>query len=472
MNGVNTILDSRPSGERLFAFIVAAVLSAVFVLVVILSRGNRAAILAFPLVSFLLVLQARFELALSALVVCLFVDIHVSFFSSAVVYSFLFGIAFFLRSRDIRWSEFSNPMTVPIILYGLCVIPSFFNAVQPLMCAYKLLNVFSFLIVMYVVVGGLRSYDNARRMVAVYIGAAALNGVVVIWDATHQVLRPFGPAGIMFGDYAGLGVCVALVMTALSRGRDRLIAGSLALLLCASLVLTQIRNAWIATFVTLVICGVYIVFRSGSLGLPRREVFRTVMIGGLFILLVSAAVVGLAPRVGTRAAGLGAADFGDIDEHGLIHNSLISRAFIWDAALSAFRDHPFIGVGVYGFPDASAMYTRLPSTLYNYYVARNSPHQTHFAVLSETGIVGAIGYLLFLIAGIRSAFGAIRTSRDDRERRYAVVGMAAFMYIVVSMTFTDAWLWGQGIVLLGLSLGGLLALRKINSPSPESGVRA
>ncbi|HMK38817.1 MAG TPA: hypothetical protein VK569_05715, partial [Bacteroidota bacterium] len=90
----------------------------------------------------------------------------------------------------------------------------------------------------------------------------------------------------------------------------------------------------------------------------------------------------------------------------------------------------------------------------------------------ETGIIGAIGYLLFLVAGIRSAFAAIRASRDDRERRYAVVGMTAFMYIVVSMTFTDAWLWGQGIVLLGLSLGGLLALRKMNFPRQVSGARA
>jgi O-antigen ligase len=472
VNEGNLTLGHPAPQERSFALIATAGLSLVFVLVVSVSGGDYRMIALFPIIGLLLLLQVRFEVSLAALVVCLFVDVHLSMFSSAVVYSIVVGIAFVLRYRDIDGRALSNPMTVPIVVYGLSIIPSFLNAAEPLLSAYKLINVVAFLIALYVIVAALRSYDDLRRLLAVYVAGAAINAVFVIIEAMQGVGRPFGPAGIMFGDYAGLGVCVMLVLTVQLRGRERVITGCITMLLAIALVLTQIRNAWMATLGTLAICGVYIVIKSSLLGLSRKSVIRTGLVAALVILSVSVAVIAFAPQVGQRATSLVGQNATDVDENGLVHNSLISRVFIWDVAFSAFRAHPLIGIGVYGFPYASASYTRLPTAMYEFYIARNSPHQTHIAVLSETGILGAIGFLVFLVAGIRSAFRGIRMSRDARGRRYAVVALTAFMYIVVSMAFTDAWLWGQGIVLMGLSLGAVLALGKMNSPFREFGVRA
>lgn len=472
VNGERVTVEGPSSGETVVALTAAGALSLVFALLVFFSGNDARVIALFPLLGFLIVLQTRFELSLAALVVCLFVDVHVSLFASAVVYAPLFGIAFVLRYRDIDRRAFANPLSVPLLVYGACILPSFWNAVEPFMSAYKMLNVLSFLIVLYAIVASLHSYEDLRTVLTVYVAAAVINALAAIVEGAAGVPRPFGPAGIMFCDYSGLGVCVMVVITVFSTGKTRLVAGGALALVFVGLALTQTRNSWLATALTCAICGGFIFSRRRDLGLSRRSLARTAAAGALLVLVVSLAIIVVSPGVGTRAASLAVTDVADVDQYGLVHNSLISRAFIWDAALNAFRDHPFIGVGMYGFPYASALYTRLPSSMYNFYVARNSPHQTYFAVLSETGMLGAIGYLVFMIAAIRIAFSTIRRAEDERGRRYAVVAMTALMYIAVSMAFTDAWLWGQGIVLFALVLGGVLTLWKMNSPYRNFCVRA
>ena len=85
-------------------------------------------------------------------------------------------------------------------------------------------------------------------------------------------------------------------------------------------------------------------------------------------------------------------------------------------------------------------------------------------MLSETGVVGMAGYIVFLIAALRSAFQTIRRSTGIQGKKYGLVAAIGLTYCFVSMGFTDAWLWGQGIILLGLVMGMMLANRRISVP--------
>jgi O-antigen ligase len=173
--------------------------------------------------------------------------------------------------------------------------------------------------------------------------------------------------------------------------------------------------------------------------------------------------VAVNPKIEQRVSSLEEGGSVEFDPNLAQKNSLITRMLIWDTALRAFSEHPIVGVGAYGFMYVSRQYARMPWFLYEKFVSGMSPHQTHFAALVETGIVGWLGFLVFLVAIVRYPIRVLRQVRGERARHYALVGAVAVVYCVISMFFTDAWLWGQGIVLLGLILGLVTANAKLSN---------
>ncbi|MBI3006519.1 MAG: O-antigen ligase family protein [Ignavibacteriales bacterium] len=418
-----------------------------------------------PLVALVLLVPLSFELGLVLLVVSLFVDYHIWWYSVAVLFSLPFCFSFFLNQRDIRWNSFANPMSIPLFVYGISILPSFWNAVEPIKNIVLLFNVVAFLIVFYSLVVALRTYEDLRRVVAVYLGMTILNGLNVILESIVGGRRAFGFAGIMYVDYAGLGICVSAAMAIVSRVKMQFVLIFVSILLAAALVLTQTRSIWLATLLTLMVLGAYAFLRPSVAGESRTHL-AVIMIGGLMVMVgVGAFLFSSNPEIEKRSLELGQDKSLGVSERGEIGSSLTSRLLIWDTALNAFVAHPLVGIGVYGFPLESAQYSRIPAFLYRRFVAGLSPHQTFFAVLAETGIVGFFGFTVFLFVLLRSAFQAIHQASDERGRKYAFVGAIAVTYCTVSMLFTDAWLWGRGIILLAMVMGLVMANRKIAARS-------
>jgi O-antigen ligase len=462
VTGTSLIRTTPVGREWQFAVIMGVILSVTFVMVMQVSGGAPNVVAIFPLIAVLLVLAGNFELSLAAIVVCLYVDVHFSHFSSAVVLSPLLAVSFLVKHRDIAWSEFANPMTIPILVYGLCIVPSILNAPQPEKSLFALWNVAAFLIVAYSVVAGLRTHSDIRNITGLYLALTCANGLLVIVLSILGERRSFGIPGIMYVDYAGLGVCVTVAMSVVSRGklRSRLIL--LAFVITTALIFTETRSIWIASSITLAVLTGYLILHPDLAGLSRRRVMTAAATAALGIAALGTIVVSLNPRIEQRAAELTSGGTNDIDQSGLAINSLISRAYIWDTARNAFLAHPFVGIGVYAFPYSSQHYATIPKLLYNLYVKGNSPHQTYFAVLAETGVIGMVGYLVFLVAAVRCAFQSIRQASGVQGRNYGFVAAIGLTYCFVSMGFTDAWLWGQGIILLGLVMGLMLVNRKIS----------
>jgi len=451
-----------PREDRL-AMVGASALTVLFVILASFG-GNLQAVGFLPGVAVLLIISASYEVALVLLVVSLFVDFHFSGFSTGVLFSLPFGLAFLLSHRNLSHRHFSNPVTTSLILYGLCIIPSFMNATRPFASAFMLFNVVAFLIVVYGISISLRSHKEILRVAVLYLALVVINSFDVIIQSNGAHGRVLGFSGIMFVDYSALGVCVAVAMAIVTRGKRRVLLVAVALVAAVAMVLTQTRNTWLSTLITLSILVVYLFRNPGVVGFSRKRVVALAAVGFALLIGVAAFVVSVNQKVEERAAELtrNRRQQGAGLEAGFVSNSLISRVLIWDTALNAFLAHPIVGIGVYAFPYSSRKYSTLPPLLYKLWVGGISPHQTHLAVLAETGVIGGFGFMTFIVVALRGAFRSIRSSQNAEDKKFSFVAAMGLVYCTVSMIFTDAWLWNQGIILLGLVLGLVMAVIKVN----------
>jgi len=449
--------------ERTLALVTGLLITAVFTAVAVLFGGKPAGLIAIPLVAVLLLLLTSFELTLIALAMVFFVKTYVWIFSSGVWFTVVVAAAFVLTRRDFKWKDLSHPLSASIAVYALCALPSLVNAVNPAMSTVRLFNVVAFLIVLYLTGAGLRSRDQIRRIVAAFLLLALVNGLDVIVGAVATGKRLYGFAGLMYVDYAGLAVSVTATMALFAHGIRRVLLLLLTLAITGALILTQTRSTWLATLGTLFFLGGYLVLHPDVVGATRKRLVVLLVAGSLGIVVTAAAVVAVNPKIEQRVANLEEGGSVEFDPNRAQGNSLITRMFIWDTAFRAFSEHPVIGIGVYGFAYVSRSYARMPWFLYEKYVAGMSPHQTHFAALVETGILGWLGLLVFLAGVMRFTIRAIRGVRGEQARHYALVGAVAVVYCLISMFFTDSWLWGQGIVLFGFVLGLVTANARVES---------
>jgi O-antigen ligase len=455
----------RADGELRPMLVGGVVLSLLFVALQVFGGGTPMSLAILALVALLLLMAGNPELVLAALMVVFYLDIHISIFSSAVWFTVLVAVAFVVHHRDFAWRDLLTPLSVPILVYGLSVIPSIFNADHPIYCIKRTYNMAAFLIAMYYCLMSIRTPDMLRRIIFLFIILTAADATDVIIDALNSRGRETGFAGVMFVDYAGISVSILGAMVFFAKGWKRIVLLALALLITMGLILTQTRNAWLATVITLGVGVGYLIRHPGMGSISRRRLIFTAVAGCIAIAAVALFTVELNPSVGTRAAGIVEANMVETSTELIIRNSLLTRVLIWTTALNAFLTHPLIGVGVFGFADVSFQYITVAKFLYFVYVKGNSPHIAYLAVLTETGIIGMAGFLYVLISMLRTSLRTIREIVDVSGRRYALVALVALVYCMVSMAFTDAWLWGQGVVLWGTVVGMQEAIARMFATS-------
>jgi O-antigen ligase len=124
----------------------------------------------------------------------------------------------------------------------------------------------------------------------------------------------------------------------------------------------------------------------------------------------------------TATAGLFSGDYDKVNAATSI------RLPIWVVALKMSKDHLINGVGPRGFRYAYPPYAEKGDIFLKMRadMGPNHPHQIFLEILVETGIIGVIGYFLFLGLLMRLIWQAIRT-----HNHYAApVGIAAFAAIM------------------------------------------
>lgn len=184
---------------------------------------------------------------------------------------------------------------------------------------------------------------------------------------------------------------------------------------------------------------------------------RLLGVFALGVVLLAAAAM-LSPPVAERLDRTTAALTGNAEG---VDHALSGRTRIWSAALCMVRTHPINGVGARGFRDAFAACDDEAGELAAWGMGPAlHAHQIVLEVLSETGLVG----LLFWLIGAAMAWRAWRyAGRRARERaRPAMLALVVTVFPFNTHLAAYSTFWG-GVVLLLVALyaGSLLNLEPV-----------
>ncbi|MCI0464373.1 MAG: O-antigen ligase family protein [Gemmataceae bacterium] len=255
-----------------------------------------------------------------------------------------------------------------------------------------------------------RSHADARLLLGACVIAAAVAAAYALvqfagldpvpWadlSSVGEYLRPFGTLGHPNYLAAYLAMVFPLAVYFAHRAAERRQWGSYAVLavvglvLCAGVLLSVSRAAWLALACAVMVVAVGSAFarqwRAAALGLGLPVVAAGLLLGAALFVHENA----LLPVVGQRIEHLG---------------DSASRQHIWQAALAIFRDHPLFGSGLDTFqlafgPKRTVAYWQVEWDL--------TPARAHNEVLhtlATQGIAGAVALLALLIglvvAGVRA----------------------------------------------------------------------
>lgn len=267
------------------------------------------------------------------------------------------------------------------------------------------------------------------------IGGLALfnkaNGIGLVEGTRVTIGRDIGS---MLGDPNDLALVllfpVSFAMTYSFHGPkwQRALSVSVLVIMIMSVLATQSRGG---------LLGIACVLFAMTLMKSRSIVLPSIISGiGLLALIVLAGI-------SDRSSG-GAAESG-IDE------SAMGRIYAWQAALNMAISNPFTGVGLNNF-------------YYNYYFysphwdgKNHAVHSTWLQILSETGFVGLVLFLLMVIGALQVSFRLLKRLEHHKIKPLAQGLWLGTLSFCVSGTFlTQGTTWPL-YILIGL----LLALDRL-----------
>lgn len=117
-------------------------------------------------------------------------------------------------------------------------------------------------------------------------------------------------------------------------------------------------------------------------------------------------------------------------------SSLVERCQLWDKTYCIADQHPFAGCGIGNwqihFPDAGlkGLYR---ADVWN--VNFTKPHNEYLGVLSETGYLGLLLYIVFLVSLVTCAIFNLCKTQDRKEFLYGVLALSIFVGSCVNALF-------------------------------------
>ncbi len=351
---------------------------------------------------------------------------------------------------DLKVSELKNPLTLPILFYILTVLPSFINTSNITGSLIISLNFIAFLVIVFMLPLQLKKFKDIRFLLNVFLFFSLINALHVILIGLTTNDRFFGFAGVVFVDYVNIAIIISTIFLLVSNRANKLIHLLLLIAFSLASVLMQTRNAWLAFAITILFLIIFMFLKHKRIGLKKSKLFLITFTIIGFTLFIAVWGIPLNIQVQERIS-----EYTRLEEktgEEVFTSSLVTRILIWDTALNAFEAHPIVGIGFYSFPLESSKYYTIPKFLYNKFVKNLSPHVGYLAVLTETGIVGLIGFLIFLFYTLKIAYDSFKMSMTNKEIVFSLIILWCLVYIVFSLFMTDAWLWGSGIIVWGIFL--------------------
>ncbi len=363
----------------------------------------------------------------------------------------------FLITHRVENEKLSHDIFKAYCIFLLAILPSYTNPSIPNQVWLWSLRYVAYLTILVVFPLAFKTPSHIKAAIYIFVAGAFLNSITVISSAAISGSREFGFTGIVFVDLVGIAVTLCLVHF-LFKKENRALFLSLFLFLSLALIYTQTRNSWISTMLTGVcVMLLYIVF-APKIGRQRKAAIYYAGISLLTVVLLVFALNSIAPQAFNRLEEKKLVEPSSINSLAFQANSFTSRLFIWQTALNGFLAHPYFGIGNFCFQYNSETYNTLPSLLYVLFVRGLRPHLVIVELLCETGIVGTLGYFIFLFLSWKKAIHVLKNSGDGDELYCTVSIVSVFFYSTVSLLMTDAWIWGQLQMLQASFLAGVIIL--------------
>jgi O-antigen ligase len=228
---------------------------------------------------------------------------------------------------------------------------------------------------------------------------------VFVRDTSLRVYGTFGQPN-PFAGYINMPLSIVLALTLLGRNwMTRILAGTATILLGMVEILTQSRGGEIAiasALVFIILVGMPQIRILMRLGIIALLGFEEALIAGLIPLHIFNPILHVLGLVQISFTQPSAQDY-----------STAERLAHWIAGLHMYFDHPILGVGIGNYPDA---YPRYFITIF--VDPLGHAHNYYINIAAETGSIGLIVYLLFVLATFVVAGRVVRNiSRKYTEAK-------------------------------------------------------
>lgn len=398
-------------------------------------------------------IQTMFALS----VITIFIDHGVFYFSGAQVMFYLFSLSFILNKK-LKLKDLYNPYVGYFLIFLLSVLPSYYNAIDYYQPFVKFLNMIIFFFMITILPYYMDSKKKILKALNLFVLMGLLNSIHVLYLAFNGGGRVFGFTGVVFCDLSCLAFII--VFYRLLTGENKLLNLFLSVLILGGHLSTQTRNSTISLIATTLIMFTLFLFYHNrfSLNLLRSSlrimaVFAVIVVS---ILAIAVANPSTFDRV-TKEKG-GASD--DKSERIESLSTIATRYFIWSTAWNAFKAHPYIGIGLYKFSYASKDYNTFDKELFEVYVEGLASHQTEIGLLAETGIVGCLGYLVFIFFIYKRLFRNIRKKYIDKYWNLHLLVFVLNIFIFFAMIMSDAYIISVAIAVWGFILALAIAVER------------
>ncbi len=365
-----------------------------------------------------------------------------------------------------------NPIRIFFFIYLISIIPSFINSSNQLRSIFLSFNIIAVFLLLELIAGIIKTDVQIKSITKIFLFWAFLNSLQIFWQAHSTHERVFGFTGVVFVDFACVAILILLSKFLFSQEKNKIGKMLLLSVISIALILTQTRNTLISLFLTLAVVVTYSWFFPKTLCIPRFTLVKKILtIVVIFVALIGVLFVAK-PDSFKRHTELVSMHKTEHPKSGsgttgLTSNTLGTRLMIWVTAVNGFIKHPIIGIGAYSFGFDSIRYNFLPKLLFKAFVENLSPHITYLAVLTETGIIGMVGFLLLIFFSLRVSFKSLNLSNTAEEKNISIGILLVHVYITFSMAFSDAWLWHQCAILWGFVLGISMANFRILKTDSE-----
>jgi len=127
-------------------------------------------------------------------------------------------------------------------------------------------------------------------------------------------------------------------------------------------------------------------------------------------------------------------------------------------AFRMLKDHPFAGVGLNQFRVRFQEYysgKKGQAVPYEFRI----PDNMYLTFVSETGIIGTIGFFVFIIFLLKTGLGYLSKITEEKKRQMLIASLSAFVVLLVNMSTYELFYWYNPYILFCLICGFIQGLK-------------